>query len=83
MMIRILFFCTVLVSAVTGPVWLFAALVIGYVCRYTGYEILFIAAGIDAYFGAGQPPYYLLTIGAAMMLVELVRPFIRTSERVL
>lgn len=78
---RVLFFIAIVILASTGPVPLLAAAAFVYALKYPAYELVLVAACIDAYFGAGQPPVYLLVTIGTVIIIELLKPYIRVRER--
>ncbi len=78
---RILFFIAVVIAAATGPVPFLAVLAITYALVYPAYELLVVGVFIDAYYGDGGTPYYLIATGVLVLMVELLRPHIKVRER--
>ncbi len=75
-MILRLFLCIGLVLiAVAAPTIVFALCACAYALRYTAYELVCIAAAIDAYYGAGTIiPYYTLCACAGLLIIEWIKP---------
>ena len=80
-MYRVLFFIAIVIIAVTGPVFLLAAFALGYALMYRAYELVLVAVCIDAYFGTGEIPYYLLVSTVAIIAIELLKPHVHVRER--
>ena len=82
MAIRILLFCILAILGATGPLPLFALCFLLYTLVYTGFEVIFIAVCIDAYFGYGSGYYYTLSAGVLVLLVQMLRPklFVYANE---
>jgi hypothetical protein len=76
-MIRAVVFFIVVASIVSAPVPVFVVLLIVYMYRYTAYELIVIAACIDAFFGWSVVPYYLVGTTVAIVLMEWVKPRLR------
>ncbi len=79
MIVRVLFFILIVVIAVVAPTAVLAVCALAYALRYTAYELIFVAAGIDAFYGAGgilTVPYYILITSAVLILIEWVKPYI-------
>lgn len=76
MIFRFFFFVAILFCAVAAPAWLLALIALAYAFRYTGYELIFVAAAIDAFYGAGSFsfPYYTLAAAAGLICIEWVKP---------
>jgi len=75
---RVLFFLLLSVAACTGPVWLFVSGLLAYGVFFSGIEIIFLAALVDALFmnsTAVIPVYTLLAI-VWLIIVEFVKPHI-------
>ncbi|OIP78411.1 MAG: hypothetical protein AUK16_00315 [Parcubacteria group bacterium CG2_30_44_11] len=80
---RLFFYIVVLLTAATGPVWIFAPTALVYILRYTGAEILFITFLVDAYFGYGHTlvPWYSVSTFCLLITVRLLRPYISVYTR--
>jgi hypothetical protein len=78
MITRLILLCLILVVAVVAPTAVLVVCALAYALRYTAYELIFIAAAIDAYYGLGGMtlPYYTFCTCAALILIEWVKPFI-------
>ncbi len=79
MIVRILFFTLIVVMAVVAPTAVLAVCALAYALRYTAYELIFVGAAIDAFYGTGgilTVPYYTLVTSACLILIEWVKPFI-------
>lgn len=76
MIIRLLLFIAVLLCAVVAPTWLLAALAVVYAFRYTAYELIFVAAAIDAFYGTGTHivPYYTISFVLLLICIEWIKP---------
>lgn len=83
MLARVLLFLLVLVTAATGPVWLFVPAALAYLFLYLGAELLLVAFLIDGYFGyaANALPWYTLTTLSSLLLLHLLRPYISVYTR--
>jgi hypothetical protein len=73
-MMRIFFVLLVGLSALIGPDWLFFVTAGLFSVKYCGYEVILIAALVDAYFGLGSIPYYVLITTAGVMMIEWLKP---------
>lgn len=71
---RVLFVMLVGLSALVGPAWLFFIAAGLFSVRYCGYEAIIIAALIDAYFGMGGIPFYLLVTTTGVIVLEWLKP---------
>lgn len=68
---RIVAFLTFFILTTLLPVPLTVILMCAYALLWEGYELLFVAICLDAFFGAGVPyPYF--TIGTTILLVVSV-----------
>lgn len=76
MKVRVLSFCIVSCLALAGPVFLFIPALVIYILVYTGLEVLFLAACVDAYFGYGttHPYFYTACTGLGLLVTHIVRP---------
>lgn len=83
MFARICLFCFVLVTAATGPLWLFAPAALLYLVIYLGAELVLIAFLVDGYFGyaANALPWYTLTTLGLLVLLRFLRPYISVYTR--
>lgn len=79
---RIVCFVLLVISAATGPVPLCILLAVAYALVYPALELLVLAACIDAYYGSGQWPQYLLGATALVFVVEFLRPHIKVRKRI-
>ncbi len=66
-----------MILAATGPGVLLALAALCYALYYRAFELVLLAACIDAYFGYGHLPYYLLVTTVAIFLIELGKPHVR------
>jgi hypothetical protein len=73
-MIRALSVFAVVLSALIGPAWIFFVAAGLFSIRYCGYEVIVIAALLDAYFGLGGIPYYLITTFIGVLVLEWSKP---------
>ena len=75
-MIRTAFLFVIIVVAFTGPPFLFLAASFAYAVRYVAYELLVIAACVDAVYGLYNSfiPYYFLTMFVWVLAMEYLRP---------
>ncbi len=73
---RVLLFAATMFFGFIGVLWVFVPLLAWYIFLYTGIEVLFIAACIDAYFGYGTayPFIYTLCTGLALLVAHILRP---------
>jgi hypothetical protein len=78
MILRISLFALVLLVAAALPTWVLACCALLYAFRYTAYELLFLAALIDSFYGTGgwSVPYYTLVAAAALIFIEWLKPHI-------
>lgn len=60
--VRVILFLVLVFVGFSGPVWLFIIGVAGYIFMYLGYEIIILAAAIDAYFGYASDGWFVYTI---------------------
>lgn len=82
MMVRILCFCALFAAAIVLPWWLVAPFALVYAFAFRAYELLALAACIDAYFGAAaQIPYYTLGALSFMIVAEFVKPYLSFYSR--
>lgn len=76
-MIRILLFVIVIVTAVIAPTIIFAVCALFYALKYTAYELIIVAASIDAYYSTMEYPlipYYTLIVCFSLILIEWIKP---------
>ena len=74
-MLRISLFTCMAVLTVFAPVWLLAVCAFLYALRFTAYELLVLAACIDAYYGGFVAiPYYTLVAALTLLIVEYIKP---------
>ena len=75
-MIRTIFFIIIIILAATGPFLLLLVLSSIYAFKYTAYELLLVAAMIDAFYGMGSwlIPYYLCGTTLALMCLQWLKP---------
>lgn len=76
MILRSILFSVLIFMAVAAPTWVLALCAFAYALRYTAYELLVLAAAIDAYYGLGEyaVPYYLFTAIAVLFFLEWIKP---------
>lgn len=72
-----------LITAATGPLWVFLPIVILYTFYYDGIEIILIAVLVDAYFGYGHTsvPWYTVAALGLLILVRFLRPYVSMYNR--
>ncbi len=75
---RILLFTSVVVTAATGPWWLFVLAFAVYAGVYVGTELLLVAFLIDGYYGYTTAvfPWYTLCALVVLLVVRIIRPHI-------
>ena len=75
MILRLFLFAALALLSVFAPVWLLAACTVVYALRFTAYELMVLAACIDAYYG-GMPffPYYMIATTLLLLVVEFIKP---------
>jgi len=77
MMIRIILFIAVVITAVTAPTIVFAVCAILYALKYTAYELIIVGACIDAYYSTMDfplIPYYTLILCGLLIFIEWIKP---------
>lgn len=75
--IRISSFLILSILAVFGAPWIVLPLALIYAFTWRAYELLFLAACIDAYFGgAAAIPYYTTTTLLFIVVAEWVKPYL-------
>ena len=74
-MLRFGLFITLIFMALTLPPWLFILAAILYTLLYTPYELIILAACLDAYFAPTGTliPYYTLGFGLLALVGEWLR----------
>ena len=73
--IRIVFFVTLLILSTMVPFGFFLVGTVFYGFFWGGYELIVLAACIDAYFGSGSGiPEYLLSVSVIVLAIEWLRP---------
>jgi hypothetical protein len=62
----------------TGPLWVFAVSAAVYIFVYTGFEIIIIAAAIDAYFGYASGGWFIYTLctTVGLLLTQWGKPYL-------
>jgi hypothetical protein len=80
---RCIFFLTVLLTAATGPLWIFVPAAFMYTVWYTGAEILMVTLLVDAYFGYGHTaiPWYTFLALIMLIVLRLLKPYISLYNR--
>jgi len=74
MILRLFLFAALMLLSVFAPVWILAACALAYALRFTAYELLVLAACIDAYYGGSSAlPYYTLVTAALLLAVEYIK----------
>jgi len=75
---RVLFFLLLFITACTGPAWLFIPGLLAYGVFFSGIEIIFLAAVVDALFmnSTAVIPLYTLLAIIWLITVEFVKPHI-------
>lgn len=74
-MLRLLLCGFLLIAAVVLPTWFFFIAAFVYALRYTAYELIFITAAIDAFYGGGSfIPYYTIVATLGLIMLEWVKP---------
>ncbi len=83
MLIRSLWYLSILVAAAAGPLWALLIVGVPYMLRYAGVELLLIALLVDSYFGFERTEWPLYTVATlvCIVLVRLLRPYITVSIR--
>lgn len=73
---RLFFFILVCIIAVIAPTGFFAVCAFAYALRYTAYELIIVAATIDAYYGLGYTmiPYYTIITCIGLLIIEWIKP---------
>jgi hypothetical protein len=76
MILRLLFFILLCIVAITAPTAVLAVCALAYALRYTAYELILLAAAIDAYYGLGFTivPYYTMVVCVSLILIEWIKP---------
>lgn len=84
MIVRILLFILVCVIAIIAPTALLAVCSLAYALRYTAYELIVLAAAIDAYYGLGFTivPFYTLIACVSLISIEWIKPRISVYNEV-
>lgn len=75
-MIRAIFLLLLVILAATGPAAVFAVAAFVYLCMYRAFELVLLAACIDAYFGTGNVPYYFIVTTLTVLAAESVKPYL-------
>lgn len=79
---RIIFFITLLILSTMIPIELYLIGVVLYALFWSGYELLILAACIDAYFWAlSGISYYTLFTFVAILAIEWFRPLLLFDNR--
>jgi len=72
---RIIAFISIVFLSTLLPWYVLLLLAIGYSMYWSAYELLFLAVGIDAYFGVEFVlPYYTVTTFCLLVAIEWVKP---------
>ncbi len=76
MIVRLILFVGLCVIALVAPTAVLAVCALAYALRYTAYELILVAATIDAYYGLGFTivPYYTIVTCVCLVLVEWIKP---------
>jgi hypothetical protein len=76
---RVFFLLVIIISALVAPWWLFLCFVGMYTLFYTGYELLVVAALVDAFYGSHLMFPFLYTIGTGIlcMVALSIKPSLR------
>jgi len=76
MIIRLILFAGLCIVALIAPTGILAVCALAYALRYTAYELLLIAAAIDAYYGLGFTivPYYTIVSCVCLIFIEWIKP---------
>jgi hypothetical protein len=71
---RITLFCVVFALSVIFPYPVFVILALIYLFLYKGYELLFLAGSIDAFFGQSEYSFlYFVTTSTLLLVFHVVR----------
>ena len=82
-MVRFLLLLGVTCVASVAPTALFIVCALAYALRYTAYELIVIAAAIDAYYGMGTSvPYYTICTILGVLIIEWMKPRISLYNEV-
>ncbi|MEX0931087.1 MAG: hypothetical protein WDZ68_02205 [Candidatus Paceibacterota bacterium] len=72
---RYISFIVIAISSIFVTPWILAPLVVLYALHWRAYELLIVAACIDAYFGvASSIPYYTVSVLMILIVMEWVKP---------
>ncbi len=80
---RLVLFILLILTSVSGLLWLSAVLLLWYVWLYLGVEVIFVAMFIDAYFGyTGKYTFvYTITVALIVLVVSLVQPLVTSRNQ--
>lgn len=80
-MIRFLAFLGVVILSVITPLYIFVPAAVLYIFYFSGYEIIFLAACVDVFYGGYlQIPYYTISAMLITVLLEYIRPNLMTRN---
>jgi hypothetical protein len=76
MILRLFFFMLLCIVALIAPTAVLALCALAYALKYTAYELILLAAAIDAYYGLGFTlvPYYTIVTCVSLLLIEWIKP---------
>lgn len=80
--VRTLSFILLIVGAIALPGWVLLPFALAYAFFFRAYELLVLAACIDAYFGiAAHLPYYTICTLIMLVSVEWLKPYLALHNR--
>lgn len=82
MQLRIVSFVFIATIAVVAPPLIVLPFALAYAFRFRAYELLVLAAGVDAYFGVAAPlPYYTIVTFIMLIAMEWLKPHLSFHNR--